>query len=120
MIGMSVNLMKLNDISTKCHHRDWNGYGADPVPVSVIDVARKIVRTFGHIHQPEIFPIPGGLQLEWERGDKYLEIEIKDAKASSFKVFLTDRLGADYHLEGLVTNDPNAIRRLADKIMYGD
>lgn len=55
---------------------NWNGYGAKPIPTSVIGTAREVVQALQH--QPVICPTAReSIQLEYERasGD-YLEIEL--------------------------------------------
>lgn len=70
---------------------NWNGYGAPPFTKSLLDKAKKILRTLRHC--PEVFPIAGGaIQFEFENdaGD-YLEFEIYDTEpAHCFQITSTE------------------------------
>jgi hypothetical protein len=56
--------------------KDWNGYGAEPIPIKVVDLCRNIVMELDI--QPEIFPTARcTVQMEYELEDfSYLEFEV--------------------------------------------
>ena len=56
--------------------KDWNGYGAEPIPKDIIDLSRNIVVILDY--QPNIFPTARrSIQMEYRLIDKsYLEFEI--------------------------------------------
>ena len=88
---LEENLTRLEEF--RMLQKDWNGYGANPIPFAAIDKAISIVKRLAI--QPEIFPTGREtVQLEWDSnyGD-YLEFEIG-----------TDEIGmlfvpnSDYHV----------------------
>ena len=69
----------------------WDGYYADPIPKKILDLTKDILR---HIQmQPEIFPVATGcIQLEYEKGNNYLEIELYE---DSLSLFMINEKGRD-------------------------
>jgi hypothetical protein len=71
------NLNNLKDLE-----RGWDGYGAEPISLSVIARASKFIATFGNSFggAPQIVPMTKGrLQFEWHQGNRSLEVEIGDS-----------------------------------------
>ncbi len=59
---------------------DWNGYGAQPIDVELIEQAKRIVEELPAdiIETPSVVPMTRGrLQLEWHRGNRSLELEFE-------------------------------------------
>lgn len=57
--------------------KDWNGYGAEPIPEEVCDNAEKFAKLFVGARNLEIFPTgEESIQLEFEALDCYFEIEV--------------------------------------------
>src|SRR3990172_4962553 len=57
---------------------DWDSYGARPVRVNAVTAALLLLvetLSVSSAEVPEIYPTPsGGLQLEWHRPGKFLEV----------------------------------------------
>ena len=72
----------LDVIKTECSEPDWDGYGGLPVTEKSLETARRILNLFTNSY-PEAVPTSfGGVQIEWELGNDYYEIEIYDDKIS--------------------------------------
>lgn len=81
METLEENLKKLREISK--FGKNWNGYGADPIPETVLKKTEKILRGLKNLPQPFISPIADGfIQLEWEVEGAYLEIVANSTKSS--------------------------------------
>ena len=67
---------------------DWNGYGAKPIPSTVIEFARKIILTLDDQHQPRIYPTARQtIQFEYENDERsYLEFEIWGTRINVLEV----------------------------------
>lgn len=75
------NLNKLTDF--KFYKQGWDGEKANPIPLITIELVDNILKQCEN--QPEIFPLKeGGIQLEWDNLDFYLEIEIYAGKTETF------------------------------------
>lgn len=70
--------------SIRTLQKDWNLYGADPIPKEVCDLAENIVQMQTHL--PEIFPTAlQSIQLEWHGNDnEYLECDVSVNKLNLF------------------------------------
>lgn len=56
----------------------WDGEDGIPISSKAIQTAENLITQLRCV--PEVFPLSdGGIQLEWEYGDNYLEIEIHDS-----------------------------------------
>ena len=67
------NLSKLN--SFLLYEDGWFGEGSLKIDESIINNVKRLLSTFSK--QPEIFPlVDGGIQIEWEDENKYLEIQV--------------------------------------------
>lgn len=54
---------------------NWNGYGAQPIPLKVINKAYTLANELTPV--PEAFPTAcDSIQLEWEINGVYVELEI--------------------------------------------
>lgn len=75
---MNDNIERLNEIRTL--EKDWNGYGAEPIPENIINQCEKIVKLLDV--QLELFPTGREtIQFEYEFKDQtYLEFEIFEDK----------------------------------------
>lgn len=60
--------------------RGWDSYGADPPDPLMVEAAWKLLKELHRaLHAPVPFLYPtrsGGVQLEWESGTRYLEVEV--------------------------------------------
>ena len=74
MRRLEENLTRLEEF--RMLEKDWNGYGAEPIPFAAIDRVISIIKRLSV--QPEIFPTGREtIQLEWDMNDgDYLEFEI--------------------------------------------
>lgn len=58
----------------------WDSQGADPPETAVLTGADNLLtslRNSGYVPKPYVYPTrSGGVQLEWERGSRYFEIEL--------------------------------------------
>ena len=61
----------------------WDGYEASRIPLEVVERAKAIVKQLGF--DVDVAPVPSGaIQLEFERGEDYLEIVVDP---NSFTVY---------------------------------
>lgn len=61
---------------------NWDGYGAGPLDRDILSAARRFAERLLSTMtiRPLVIPISnGGLQFEWHKGPKVLELEIEDA-----------------------------------------
>lgn len=84
MVKLEYNLKRINEMYK--FKEGWDGYDADPIPKEILDLTKTLLK---HIKmQPKIFPVATGrIQLEYEKGNNYLEIELYK---NNLKVFLID------------------------------
>lgn len=82
--GLSDSTQRLEQIQAL--GANWNGYGVEPIPASVISTAREVVPALQY--QPLICPTArGSVQLEYEQASDYLEIELfADGTMGVFRV----------------------------------
>ena len=92
---------------------NWNGNGAESIPLSLISKMRGLVLTLSH--QPDIFPTAcNSIQFEYEKEDgSYLEFELFEEQ---LKLFAIDRVGAES--TRLLTFDAQEINKVVDNF-YG-
>ncbi len=60
-------------------HPNWDSYGSPRISDGVIDMAVELVRNanFDNVPAPRIIPISGGgIQFEWGKGAREIELEI--------------------------------------------
>ena len=58
---------------------NWDSYGSEPVNERAINVALDLIDYvgFGNVPAPRVIPVSGGgIQLEWVKGNRELEVEI--------------------------------------------
>lgn len=58
---------------------NWDSYGSPVIPFEVLSLAIDLVRNISleNLPPPRIVPVSGGgIQLEWEKGTRELEIEV--------------------------------------------
>ena len=120
MITKEDNIEKLYDILKLDY--DWNGYGAEPIPLQVIFKVKSLIKVFNI--QPEIFPTGSeSIQLEWENDNYYFEIDIY--KNEEISCILQDKAN-DKILEiheiddGIKFNNANEINDYLKKYFKGD
>jgi hypothetical protein len=68
-------LSQLDGLKELAH--DWNGYGAQPIDVELIEQAKRFVEQLSDniIDTPTVVPMTRGrLQFEWHRGNRSLEL----------------------------------------------
>lgn len=84
MRKLEYNLNKVDEMYK--FKKNWNLYGADPIPKETLDLTKKVLKEL--TMQPEVFPTGAStIQLEYEKGNNYLEIELYK---NNLKVFLID------------------------------
>ena len=63
--------------------QDWDRYHADPIPLESIKTGLRIAK-----HLPDSFQVfphgAGGLQFEWEKGDTYIELDVRGEQITLF------------------------------------
>jgi hypothetical protein len=64
----------------------WDSYGAAPPSQNILEGAWTLLCSLaGLVPKPHIYPArSGGVQLEWELGPKYLEIELTSEREATF------------------------------------
>ena len=84
MVTLEHNLNRIDEMYG--FKKNWNLYGANPIPKETLDLTKKILKEL--TIQPEVFPTGAStIQLKYEKGSNYLEIELYGNK---LKVFLID------------------------------
>ena len=87
MDKLKENLDKLNTIAD--FKDDWNGYRAIHFSSELINKAKNIILNLDE--QPDLFPTAQpSIQLEYERNDNYLEINIFEDKISIMQILQED------------------------------
>ena len=90
---------------------NWDSYGSPPLSESVLDAAVDLVSniSFEKVPALRITPISGGgVQLEWEQGERELAVEVRPDL--TFGVSSSDR---DAHTEASMRSlSPAAVERL--------
>ena len=83
-VSKTLSLDKLDNIQRL--KDDWNGYGAKPIPIGVVDLCRNIVMELEN--QPEILPTARrSVQMEYRLKDRsYLEIEVFEDYIATLEV----------------------------------
>ncbi len=59
--------------------QNWDSYGSEQITQGVIDVAVNLINHigFGNVSAPRVIPVSGGgIQLEWVKGGRELEVEV--------------------------------------------
>ena len=66
----------------------WNSYGSPPPDVHKVDAAWALLSCLcqaADLPKPHVNPTPsGGVQLEWEEGQRYFEIEVVSESAAIY------------------------------------
>lgn len=66
----------------------WDAYDAPCPDVRLVDSARGLIKCLAQVDdlpQPHVNPTPaGGVQFEWEAGQRYFEIEIVGERAAEY------------------------------------
>jgi hypothetical protein len=99
--------------------RDWDGYGAEPVrPEAALTSALIVNATLAKgARFPEIIPtVDGGVQIEWRRGNRHLEIEVM----SPYEISMLYREGGVSKWEGSLLNDPSNLDQLLVRVEHGE
>ncbi len=65
---------------------NWDGDGANRPAPSIVDSTRALLSSLSTlVTKPAIHPTrSGGIQLEWENGDRYFEIEVLSPALASY------------------------------------
>jgi hypothetical protein len=66
--------------SLKVLASDWNGYGARPIDVDLVEQAKSLVQRLPGdlVDSPAVVPMTRGrFQFEWHRGNRSLELEFE-------------------------------------------
>jgi hypothetical protein len=81
----------------------WDSHGGAPPDENTIVGAWSLLQSLGEagmVPKPHIFPArSGGVQFEWEHGDRYFEIELVSETEARF--FFSDR-NAHQEIEGIL------------------
>ena len=99
----------------------WDSYGAYPPDAAIIDSGSRLLLAIAQekgVPKPHVVPTnSGGVQFEWESGQRYFEIKIVDPFTVHFlfedreaRESVEDAMNIDDHLEELIAY----IRRAAD------
>ncbi len=92
---------------------NWDGYGAGPIKKEIIDKTNEIIDFLNDsILDPDVVPSCCGIQLEWENGEKGIEIYIEDDLDSLMYLRVYGKSMDDW-TEGTI-NDLNEITYLLD------
>lgn len=84
MTKLEYNLNKVDEMYK--FKKNWNLYGAEPIPKGTLNLTKKVLKEL--TMQPEVFPTGAStIQLEYEKGNNYLEIELYK---NNLNVFLID------------------------------
>jgi hypothetical protein len=70
---------------------NWDSYGSPPISDAVLDAVADLVTgvSFEHVPPLRLTPVSGGsVQLEWERGNRKVAVEVRPDTA--FEVLLVD------------------------------
>lgn len=106
MITKEDNIERLYDILKLDY--DWNGYGAEPIPLQVIFKVKSLLEIF--IIQPEIFPTGSeSIQLEWCNKKYYFEIDVYKDEQISCMLYdnITDKVLSMYNITDTNINQIN-------------
>lgn len=88
MITLEYNLKRINEMYK--FKEGWDGYDADPIPKEILDLTKNLLKRIKI--QPEVFPVATGrVQLEYEKGNNYLEIELCENSLSLFMLNEKDK-----------------------------
>lgn len=70
--------------------QNWDSYGSAPIRTWVVDAAIELIREvpFDNLSAPRVVPVSGGgIQFEWSKGNRDLEIEVRpDRSIEGLKV----------------------------------
>lgn len=119
--NLADNLAKLDKISK--FEKDWNGYGAEPIPQIAIDRASRILTDLDRDKLPQPFVAPTAaqtIQLEWEKEDGlYLEINVWADDKDEYPIFLNQYRDyfdeSDYEMTGHVRALRESINNLVKR-----
>ncbi|MCF7954683.1 MAG: hypothetical protein K9M75_02665 [Phycisphaerae bacterium] len=67
--------------------RNWDSYGSPEIPKDIIITAKRFINLLEYtpIEPPHVVPISGGgMQFEWQIGERELEIEFVDSENISY------------------------------------
>jgi hypothetical protein len=72
----------------------WDSHGGDPPDQQIVHSARHLLLSLSilgdQLAKPHVHPTPsGGVQLHWESGPRYFEIELVDPREARF--YFVDR-----------------------------
>jgi hypothetical protein len=88
MVTLEYNLKKINEMYK--FEEGWDGYDANPISKEILDLTKSLLKRIKM--QPEVFPVAtGGIQLEYEKGNNYLEIELCENSLSLFMINEKDK-----------------------------
>lgn len=88
MRTLEYNLNKVDEMYK--FKKNWNLYGANPIPKETLDLTKKVLKEL--TMQPEVFPTGAStIQLEYEKGNNYLEIELCENSLSLFMLNEKDK-----------------------------
>lgn len=88
MVTLEYNLKKINEMYK--FEEGWDGYDANPISKETLDLTKSLLKRIKM--QPEVFPVAtGGIQLEYEKENNYLEIELCENSLSLFMINEKDK-----------------------------
>lgn len=88
MTKLEYNLNKIDEMYK--FKEGWDGYDAEPIPKEVLDLTKNLLKRIKM--QPEVFPVATGcVQLEYEKGNNYLEIKLCENNLSLFMLNEKDK-----------------------------
>lgn len=88
-------LNELEEIRNECDYIGWDGYTAEEIPEYVIDKTIAIIENIPDEYLPRFIAPTGyeSIQLEYEYGEYYLEIEIDEFEIKVFNCWDLDNGG---------------------------
>lgn len=99
--------------------RGWDGDTADPIDAEAIAAAERFMAELAraHIPAPNVVPLAdGGVQLEWWRGERRLEIEFD---ADRDVVFVCDDPHLERGLDGQLPDDRDLLAAALHRTFAG-
>jgi len=98
--------------------RDWDGFGAEAIRTEAALTSALIVNAalVKGARFPAIVPtVEGGVQLEWRKGNRHLEIEV----LSPYEVGVLYAEDGKAKWEGSLLNDPASLDELLVRVEHG-
>jgi hypothetical protein len=99
---------------------NWDGEGAPRIQPAVMDAALRVLEQLlpSHTPAPQIVPAHrAGIQVEWHRNGKDLEIEFVPGSPTTFYFYDSQ---TQVEREGALQSNTTLIRELADQLLCNE